>query len=409
MARDLDKIAQRIASSGQIRTAGKIEFVKDTGPIRRDIRVDGFQWSPESLRNLAKILWAAQRSQSYAMAAFRLFAKMPSSEFSPDGLLGGRGYIQSIKDMRTGMSQAVESLSSFTDTVHDEINANHWNLEADPSADKIVEKAEEVKANPEGFVQQEFAEEDHENGGFANPSPDEMNPFVNQPQGEGEEVEGEESQSQYASTVKKRKRPKVSESQLPKDKLPQKEGKTLAEETMHTVTPDRGSYAASIDRIVKNMAIREASSRQADSSLPVDTLPGPRVDHIGPAAGNEAGHFNDEDVWPSDDPTGEGLFSGTNMSNPLLEGEDAEADGVTGYDNPTDGDSSNLKHAAERIANYSWLPGSKNEKNFNYYELGLSAEDIEWMREHNEPDPPKDMVPKKPRPQLDLWDENVVR
>src|SRR4051812_38185676 len=92
-------IAARVANlkspySHNVRTSGRVEFIKDTGPVRRDIRVEGFEWSPESLRALAKILWAAQRSHSYAISALRNFSKMPSSQISPDGLLGGRGYIQ---------------------------------------------------------------------------------------------------------------------------------------------------------------------------------------------------------------------------------------------------------------------------------------------------------------------------
>src|SRR5689334_19808218 len=76
------------------RIGGRIEFVRDQGPVRRDIRVKDFDWSPECLRNLAKILWAAQRAHSYAMSSYRLFSKMPSASFSPDGMLGGKGYIQ---------------------------------------------------------------------------------------------------------------------------------------------------------------------------------------------------------------------------------------------------------------------------------------------------------------------------
>src|SRR5271169_2011957 len=124
----LNLIASRVAglSIGKLRTAGAIEFIKDKGPVRRDVRVEDFSWSPESLGELAKILWASQRAHSYAMAAFRLFSKIPSSQISPDGLLGGRGYIQNIKEMRTSLAQAAEVLSSFTDTVDDEINAPHW-------------------------------------------------------------------------------------------------------------------------------------------------------------------------------------------------------------------------------------------------------------------------------------------
>jgi hypothetical protein len=408
----LHLIAQKVAGlSHNIRTGGKIEFVKDSGPIRRDIRVHGFKWSPEALRNLAKILWATQRSHSYAMASLRLFSKMPSSEFSPDGLLGGRGYIQSIKDMRSSLSSATEVLSSFTDTVHDEINADHWANVTTPGTEEIVQNAEEVKKNPEQFVQQEFAEED---GNFENPVAN--NPEVSGEE-ESEEEESEESESglegqtQLSSDASERMKkfekdrktssPKEEEpgSKLPLDGTDQKQGKTLEETIMHTTSPDHGNYAASIERILKR-----ASARVATSSIPVETLPGPRVDHIGPAEGNEAGHFNDGEEWPSDDLLGEGLHSGVNDSDYLFEGSGANGDGVTGYDNPTDGDSSALKISS----NYSWLPGASNAKNLNYYELGISADDIEWMKSHNDPDPPGEEN-KFEKSNTDwLWDKDIV-
>ena len=410
MALDFSRIARRLV--GHVRTAGTIEFKKDTGPVRRDLRAQGFKWEPEALRNLAKILWATQRAHSYAIASLRLFSKMPSSQFSPDGLLGGRGYIQSIKEMRSELGQSVEILSSFTDTIHDEVNAEHWANSSDTKTDEIVQDAQEVKSNPEQFVQEEFPEDE----AFQNPDAEDMNPQVLKPEREESEEPGsdepESQQSQVAAEVELKKSPKGSKkdepaSQLPSDDVPQKHAKTEAEAFMHTTTPDHGSYASAF----KHMLDRVASVRQADSSLPVETLPGPRVTHIGPAAGNEAGHFNDDEVWPSDDKIGEGLGSGINDSKCLSEGPDANMDGVTGYDNLTDGSQSTFASVAARLAanTYSWLPGTSNEKNMNYYELGLSAADIEWMRAHNEPDPPFG-TPKPVQPTMDwLWDPELIK
>ena len=408
----LHRIAMKMANlSFKTRTAGLIEFKKDAGPVRRDLRAQGFKWEPEALRNLAKILWATQRAHSYAIASLRLFSKMPSSQFSPDGLLGGRGYIQSIKEMRSELGQSVEILSSFTDTVHDEINAEHWASSSDEKTEEIVQDAKEVKSNPEQFVQEEFPEDE----AFQNPEAEDLNPQVLKPEREeSEESESDEpgsQQSQVAAKVEiKKKKKDEPASQLPSDDVPQKHAKTEAEAFMHTTTPDHGSYASAFKRMLE----RVASTRQADSSIPVETLPGPRITHIGPAAGNEAGHFNDDEVWPSDDKIGDGLGSGINDSKCLSEGPDANMDGVTGYDNLTDGSQSTFASIATGLSRlaantYSWLPGTSNEKNMNYYELGLSASDIEWMRAHNEPDPPIG-TPKPTQPTMDwLWDPELIK
>jgi hypothetical protein len=197
--------------SHNLRTSGKIEFVKDSGPVRRDVRTDGFKWTSGNLKNLAKILWSAQRAHSYAIASYRLFSKMPSSGFSPDGLLGGRGYIQSVKDMRQSLAASVETLSSFTDTIQDEINAEHWKQSSDEQVSEIVSDVEKVKSNPEEFVDNEFSddqqpfdsgpfdsyEDSDEDEPITNPSPDDFDEGFVPDEDEIEEEDDEDDEDGY--------------------------------------------------------------------------------------------------------------------------------------------------------------------------------------------------------------------
>jgi hypothetical protein len=351
---DLDKIARRISSSGRIRTAGRIEFVRDQGPLRRDLRAKGFSFSSDTLKDLAKVLWAAERAHSYGMAALRLFSKTPASEISPDGLLGGRGYIQQIKEMRSNLSQAVEVLSAFSDTMHDEVNADHWAgaSESEPEIEEIVEQADAVKAAPEQYVEEQFeqqvpeASEDFNQ--LTNPSPEEMNPVVEN-SGPPDWDWGQE-ETQIQSSEKAIHRPKD-----PKDS-----------------------------------DLRVLKGQISSSSIPVETLPGPRVKHIGPGEGDqEFGYYADDDERPSDDPIGEGF----RFLEEVYQDWDIGKGGVTGYDNPTDGDTSKFKQSALKLANYSWLPGSRNEKLMPYYDPNATDEDVEWMRAHDQPEPPKSLAP----------------
>jgi hypothetical protein len=421
----------------QVRTAGKIEFVKDTGPIRRDIRVQDFQWTPEALRELAKILWASQRAQSYAMAAFRLFSKMPSAQISPDGLLGGRGYIQNIKDMRQSLAQAAEVLSSFTDTVDDEINAPHWQGAGESGpAEEILDQTEEVKQNPAGFVEEEFQEENPEetfDEPVENPNADEMNPQVESDEtdngdndGWGDEGSSEDNDasgdgqmqlSSYADTAKRDKKilekkkkseePGEQGSQLPGGTGEQHEGQSPVEMVMHTTTPEQGNYASAIAHLMRAYEMRTASTRVADSSVDPDSLPGPRIEHIGPGEGG----FNGDEQYGSDDPTGEALDSGVNTEKQLPEGYDAMLDGTTGLGDPytESAESVDLNSVATKVAalpqTYSWLPGADNSKNLDYYALGMNEEDLKWLREHSQPDPPPGLNPKKPKLEIpNLWE-----
>lgn len=348
MALDLESAASRVAS-GRIRTAGRIEFVRDQGPVRRDIRVKDFEWNPDTLRNLTKILWAVERAHSYGLSALRLFSKMPSSEFSPDGLLGGRGYIQQVRDMRAALGQSVETLSSFTDTVHDEINAPHWGSAGeDPVSTETMENAEEVKSDPEGFVEKQFQEDvsdqvpGQDQEPISNPTPDEYNPFF----------ENEDEDSDWWGS----------------DDDDQ---------------PRMSSYR-----------------RVADSSIDPSTLPGPRVMHIGPGESpEEFGYFTDNGEVPSDDPLGEGF----SHLDPIV-----DDGGMPSYSNPTDGDESVFKTSADSLmrsgATYSWLPGADNQKILNYYEPGLTEAEVKQMRANSDPDPPPSMRRKISKPKSDpLW------
>jgi hypothetical protein len=394
MGRTLESMAGVVAS-GRVRTAGRIEFIRDQGPLRRDVRARGFRWEPESLRDLAKILWAAERAHGYSMSALRLFSKTPSSRISPDGLLGGRGYIQQVKELRAALGQAVEALSSFTDTVHDEINAPHWAGAESPEFGEIVEDVQHVKANPEGFVEEQFqaqvpeAREDFnafENpdpsdfNAFENPDPSDFNPFVDE-EDQDDEDDATWDWNALSTTV----------SSGP----PATPGPASARQT---------PYSAAINGVLDGFRKHFSSiggPRVADSSVPPETLPGPRVMHVGPAESpEEFGYFTEQDERPSDDPLGEGFSQFDRiLENPVV-------DGVTGYTNPTDGDQSEFRSSATKVADtYSWLPGSENEKPMDYYGLGVTDEDVEWMRAHNQPDPPPGTKPAIPKLPTDgLWD-----
>lgn len=389
MDSDIIKIASRILSGPKhtIRTAGTVEFKKDLGPVRRSIRTQDFKWSSDRLRELSKILWACERAHSYAIASFRLFSRMPAADFSPDGLLGGVGYIQSVRDMRSTLGKSIEILSGFCDTLNDEVNANHWSrVSDDPDVQNLLNDTQETKKNPDEFVQEEY-ESEVKNGNepVRNPQSSDYNPTVESDDTEDEEDDDWESlYSPVASSFRRRaddpsEKPEMdTHSELPQDELEQKNGVSSVEMVMNTTNE---AYASAIRRIPQQ--ISERMSRKASSSVPVDTLSQPRVDHIGPAEGGEFGYFNDPSDWPSDDLVGEGFHS----LEPIYEGEDANVDGTDGYSSPTRGDETYLK-ASMSLAGYSWLPGSRNEKLYNYYDRNLSESDIDWLKAHDEPESP---------------------
>lgn len=168
----------RVASRSKV--AGEVRFIKDksndangwawndTGPQERKITPD-FAFNPKNTKPLARVLRATNAAMGHAVGAYNIFTKLKSADVSPDGSLGGKGYIQKISEMRRAYMNVVEALSSLSDTIYDEIRAPHWaavSRQEDPEERKevedIVEEAMEIKDNPEEWAQEQEEEMDKE-------------------------------------------------------------------------------------------------------------------------------------------------------------------------------------------------------------------------------------------------------
>lgn len=173
----------RVASMFQSRTAGEVRFIKDRGsdknewafadapPSERDLKNKDYEWNSKSLKPLAKVLRSTAAALGHTMSGYQVFAKIKSREVSPDGNLGGKGYIQAIKDMRRQYMNVVEALSALSDTLYDEIKGPHWSQMTrgvDPETADIVEDAEAIKENPAGWAKGEEKEMDAEHDGKNN-------------------------------------------------------------------------------------------------------------------------------------------------------------------------------------------------------------------------------------------------
>lgn len=177
----------------RIKTAGEVRFVKDRGddasswawadrpPSKREIHPD-FAFDPKKSQILARILRSTMMSLGHTMAAYSAFAKLKSADISPDGSLGGKGYIQNIKDMRRSYMNTIEALSAMADTFYDEIHAPHWaalSRQEDPE-DKaelaaVLQETEEIRDDPEAWAK-EVEDDLEENFQDELPQPEESDP-----------------------------------------------------------------------------------------------------------------------------------------------------------------------------------------------------------------------------------------
>lgn len=330
-------IAQRVVH--RMRTAALQQpFQKEGPPMppaaggggdRRNIPQD-HPFDAAALKPMAKTLWAASVSLGHALTAFRHLNRLKSATISPDGMLGGRGYIISVKDLRQMLYAACESLSTITDTLHDELQAPHWKpklaqLDQNDQEDvaRFVEESKHLLDDPEKDAEEEIEEIEEENDG-----PDDKK----EPEASALPEGGSSEESEA------RPPPRQKEASL-------------------------GSVA--------DLAVH------ADSSVDPDTLPGPRVDSLDRAEQTGPwGSFNKDEI-PSDDwDSGEGGYTyNYEGENDLREaatalpeddtstqawdfglGFGAHGQGAGGYENPSD-----EAGATKGVwGPHSALPGSSN-------------------------------------------------
>lgn len=162
------------------RTAGEVRFIKDRGgdhsewgwnpPGSSERAIDpDYRFEAKNLKPLAQTLRSALMALGHVQTARSTFTRIRSQTISPDGNLGGRGYVMPIKDIRKQLANVDEALSSITDTIYDEMQAVHWHPDVNDTGGnkrerddvkEILEDVEEIREDPEGWAEHEEAEED---------------------------------------------------------------------------------------------------------------------------------------------------------------------------------------------------------------------------------------------------------
>lgn len=152
------------------RVAGEVRFVKDDGSAKRSIP-DSFKYDLKALKPTSKVIWSLSVALGHLISGSSRFNRIKSISISPDGLIGGKGYVQKISDMRQNISKAIEIVTAIVDSLHDEIKAPHWQPKKDDKltskerreVKEMLSESEDILMNPEGFdkkVYKQNVEED---------------------------------------------------------------------------------------------------------------------------------------------------------------------------------------------------------------------------------------------------------
>lgn len=175
--------AVRVAHRHVQKTAGEVRFIKDRGgdhsewawnpPGASERTIDPtYQFDARQLEPVARTLRSCLMALGHIQTARSTFTRIKSQRVSPDGNLGGKGYVMPVKDIRKQLSNCDEALSSITDCLYDELQAPHWKPQALESPDprqrpelrNIMDDVDEIRDDPEDWAQGEEAEEDKDGG-----------------------------------------------------------------------------------------------------------------------------------------------------------------------------------------------------------------------------------------------------
>ena len=281
----------------------------------------GHQYNPRELKPLARTLFAASVALGHSITAYKEFARIKSSSISPDGMLGGKGYVLKVKDIRSHLQQATELLSTITDTLHDELHAPHWQpeikaLDGFEGIEELIEESDEVLEDPEQFGEDGV---------------DKVEKSVPKTKDMTDQIHEDKAKDSNASQVPGGGSSETSEPTPAGDVFRSKEAKDWK--------------APFIQRV-------------SNSSLPVNTLPGPRVDHLdrGEQTGPEGSYNKDEplvdDDWGKSEGVGDDYIYTTPWENDTSRsaGENlvwGNSNLPSDTDTPTDADDFGLGYGAK--------------------------------------------------------------
>lgn len=239
------------------------------GSLKREIP-KSHEFEARALKPLARALFSTSVALGHSVTAYKEFARIKSASISPDGMLGGKGYVLKVSEVRAKFQAACELLSALTDTLHDELQGPHWkpklaDLSPNEAEDiaELMSESDEAMQDPEQYGDREVAEIEKKNDGPGGaPKTKKMLDRIQ---------DAEESNTPSGAS-----------------KLPGSGGNA----TSQAAPP--GEQAR----------VKQAAWKASNSSVPVTTLPGPRVDHLDRGEQTGPGGSYNVDEPLVDDPWG---------------------------------------------------------------------------------------------------------
>ena len=131
---------------------------------------DGFEYDKAKATVLKRSLHNINVSVGTLISAVKDLSMLRGAEITPDGMLGGRGFIMNFRELKATLNQAVNDLSDITDTLADELTNPKWGLsttekkqvkkEKQQVEDEVEDTQEEIREIPADKEKEEKPAED---------------------------------------------------------------------------------------------------------------------------------------------------------------------------------------------------------------------------------------------------------
>lgn len=147
------------------RLTSKIAAAKESS--RKEIEgreLEGFSYDKSKAKILKKSLHSMNVSLGTLISAMKELSMIRGSEITPDGKLGGKGFIMTYKEIKKIVNESISNLSDVTDTIADELTNPQWGLSTTEKkkVKKEQEMVEDKVEEAEEVIEDEVSEEDPE-------------------------------------------------------------------------------------------------------------------------------------------------------------------------------------------------------------------------------------------------------
>ena len=122
--------------------------------LRREISED-FKYDKKKVKHLQKILHNVNVALGTLGSALNEFSRVKGPTISPDGLIGGLGFIMPIKSVKEAITTSVHTLSEVADSLADELTNPHWNAVEDKGTKEVIQEKEKVEEETQKVLDDE--------------------------------------------------------------------------------------------------------------------------------------------------------------------------------------------------------------------------------------------------------------